>query len=104
MMKQYINLIELLKKYPSHKNIDYAYYMRAMCYFEQIKHEALDGKNNQEAMKSFHQIINRFPESKYARDSQQKIIFVKENIAAKHMDIALFYLNKKKIFSCLKQI
>jgi len=93
----------IIKKYPSHKNIDYAYYMRAMCYFEQIKHEALDGKNNQEAMENFNQIINRFPESKYARDSQQKIIFVKENIAAKHMDIALFYLNQKKYLAALNR-
>jgi outer membrane protein assembly factor BamD len=77
--------------------------MRAMCYFEQIKHEALDGKNNQEAMENFNQIINRFPESKYARDSQQKIIFVKENIAAKHMDIALFYLNQKKYLAALNR-
>ena len=74
-----------------------------MCYFEQIKHEALDGKNNQEAMENFNQIINRFPESKYARDSQQKIIFVKENIAAKHMDIALFYLNQKKYLAALNR-
>ena len=93
----------IIKKYPSHKNIDYAYYMRALCYFEQIKHESLDGKNNQEAMENFNQIINRFPESKYARDSQQKIIFVKENIAAKHMDIALFYLNQKKYLAALNR-
>ena len=93
----------IIKKYPSHKNIDYAYYMRAMCYFEQIKHESLDGTNNQEALESFNQIINRFPESKYARDSQQKIIFVKENIAAKHMDIALFYLNQKKYLAALNR-
>ena len=93
----------IIKKYPSHKNIDYAYYMRAMCYFEQIKHQALDGTNNQEAMKNFNQIINRFPESQYARDSQQKIIFVRENIAAKHMDIALFYLNQKKYLAALNR-
>ena len=93
----------VIDRYPSLKNIDYAYYMRAMCYFEQIKHEALDGKNNQEAMQNFNQIINRFPESKYARDSQQKIIYVKENIAAKHMDIALFYLNNKKYLAALNR-
>jgi len=94
---------KIIKKYPSHKNIDYAYYMRAMCYFEQIKHEALDGKNNQEAMENFNQIINRFPESKYARDSEQKVIFVKENIAAKHMEIALFYLNQNKYLAALNR-
>jgi len=77
--------------------------MRAMCYFEQIRHEALDGKNNREAMESFNQIINRFPESTYARDSEQKIIFIKENTAAKHMDIAFFYLNQKKYLAAMKR-
>ena len=28
---------KIIKRYPSHKNIDYAYYMRAMCYYEQIE-------------------------------------------------------------------
>ena len=36
-----INLIVIIKKYPSHKNIDYAYYMRALCYYEQINNEHL---------------------------------------------------------------
>ena len=54
-------------------------------------------------MKNFSQIINRFPESKYARDSKQKLIVVKENIAAKHMSIALFYLNQKKYLAALNR-
>ena len=35
----------IINNYPSHKNLDYAYYMRAMCYFEQIENEYLDGNN-----------------------------------------------------------
>ena len=70
----------IIARYPSHKNIDYAYYMKAMCYFEQIENEELDGNNNIQALRNFNQIINRFPESKYARDSEQKIILVKEKL------------------------
>ena len=93
----------IISRYPSHKNIDYAYFMKAMCYFEQIENEALDGNNNLKALENFNQIINRFPNSKYAKDSEQKIIFVKENIAAKHMDIAYFYLTQKKYPAAMKR-
>ena len=93
----------VINRYPSYKNVDYAYYMRAMCYFEQIRNEYLDGNNNKKALENFNQIINRFPTSKYARDSEQKIILINENIAAKHMDIALFYLNQKKYLAAMNR-
>ena len=41
----------IIKIYPSHKNIDYVYYMRAVSYFEQISGENFDGKSNEEAKK-----------------------------------------------------
>ena len=96
-------LNRVINRYPSHKNIDYAYYMKAICNFEQIENEYLDGSYNTEALESFNQVINRFPESKYARDSEQKIILIKENIAAKHMDIALFYLKQKKYLAAMRR-
>ena len=67
----------ILIKYPSHKNLDYIYYMKAVCYYEKISHEELDGSNNINALENFEQVINRFPDSKYTKDSQQKIILVK---------------------------
>ena len=96
-------LNKIINRYPSHKNIDYAYYMKAICNFEQIENEYLDGSYNTEALENFNQVINRFPESKYARDSEQKIILIKENIAAKHMDIALFYLKQKKYLAAMRR-
>ena len=46
-------------KYPSLKNIDYVYYMRALCYYEQISNEELDGKNNDLALEYFNQLIKK---------------------------------------------
>ena len=43
--------------YPSHKNIDYAYYMKAICYFEQIENEYLDGTNNKKALENFFAVL-----------------------------------------------
>ena len=96
-------LNRIIRRYPSYKNNDYAYYIKALCYYEQIENEQLDGENNILALKNFQQIVNRFPESKYAKDSEQKIISVKANIAAKHMDIGLFYLKRKKYFASLNR-
>ena len=96
-------LDRIINRYPSHNSIDYAYYLKAICYFEQIENEYLDGRKNVEALENFNQVINRFPESKYARDSDQKIILIKENIAAKHMDIALFYLKQKKYLAAMRR-
>ncbi len=98
-----LNYKKIINKYPSHKDLDYIYYMIAMCNYEQLQNEALDGYYNDLALASFDQVIKRFPESKYAKDSRQKIILVKSNIAAKHMEIGRFYLNNKKYIAALNR-
>ncbi len=94
---------KLINKYPSLKNIDYVYYMRALCYYEQISHEGLDGEYNSLALENLNQVINRFPKSKYAKDSYQKLVLVKSNIAAKHMTIGRFYQKNKKYTAALNR-
>jgi len=94
---------KIINKYPSLKNIDYVYYMKALCFYEQISHEGLDGKFNELALENLDQVIQRFPDSKYAKDSFQKKILVKSNIAAKHMSIARFYQKDKKYTASLNR-
>ena len=94
---------KIINKYPSLKNLDYVYYMLAMCNYEQIQHHGLDGIYNELALKAFNQVINRFPDSKYAKDSRQKIVLVKSNKAAKHMEIGRYYLKEKKYTAALNR-
>ena len=94
---------KIIKKYPSLKNLDYVYYIRALCYYEQISDEGLDGKYNTLALENLNQVINRIPNTKYAKDSSQKIILVKSNIEAKHMDIGRFYQKNKKYTAALNR-
>ena len=98
-----LNYGKIINKYPSHKNLDYFYYMIAICNYEQLQNEALDGYYNDVALNSLNQVITRFPESKYAKDSRQKIILVKSNIAAKHMEIGRFYLENEKYIAALNR-
>ena len=93
----------IIQKYPSHKNIDYVYYIKAICYFEQINHEELDNNSNIQSLKSFNQILTRFPNSEYAKDSKMKIVLVKENMAAKHMDVGRFYMENNKFMAAMNR-
>jgi len=97
------SLNAIIELYPSYKDLDYAYYMRALCYYEQINEEGLEGENNLNASNYFNQLINRFPESQYAKDSRQKLILIKQNIAAKHMNIAKFYLKNRKPLAAINR-
>ena len=98
-----LNYNKIINKYPSHKDLDYIYYMIAMCNYERLQDEALDGYYNDLALNAFDQVIKRFPNSKYAKDSRQKIILVKSNIAAKHMEIGRFYLDNKNYIAALNR-
>ena len=98
-----LKFTKLIIKFPSLNNIDYVYYMKALCYYEQISHEGLDGKYNTLALENLNQVINRFPNSQYAKDSYQKIVLVKSNIAAKHMTIGRFYQTNKKYTAALNR-
>jgi outer membrane protein assembly factor BamD len=94
---------KIINKHPSLKNLDYVYYMKALCFYEQISHEGLDGKYNDLALENLDQVIKRFPNSKYAKDSFQKKVLVKSNIAAKHMSIARFYQKERKYTAALNR-
>ncbi len=98
-----LKFTKLIRKYPSLKNIDYVYYMKALCYYEQISHEGLDGEYNNLALENLNQVVNRFPESEYAKDSYQKLILVKSNFAAKHMTIGRFYQKNRKYTAALNR-
>ena len=95
--KKFVNL------YPSHKDLDYVYYMIALCNYEQINDANLDSRYNDLAYQSFNQVIKRFPESDYAKDSQQKIVLIISNKASKHMMIGRFYLKEKKYTAALNR-
>ena len=58
-----IKLEKIISRYPSYKDIDYVYYLKAMCYYEQIENPQLDGQYNLLALQSFNQTINYFQNS-----------------------------------------
>lgn len=82
--------------HPGHPNVDHAYYLKAMCYYEQITDVARDQAMTESALEALETVINRFPDSKYARDAVLKRDLVRDHLAGKEMDIGRYYQKKEE--------
>ncbi len=85
-----------LKTYPNSGRKNYAYYLKAMSYYNQIVDEKKDLGPIIEAKESFQFIILQYPNSEYAMDAEFKLELIEEILAAKEMYIGRFYLKKEK--------
>jgi len=85
------SLDRFIQLHPSHRDIAYAYYLRALCYYEQISDIQRDQKGTEQAMSSLREVLNRFPDSAYARDARLKIDLCFDHLAGKEMEIGRFY-------------
>jgi outer membrane protein assembly factor BamD len=84
-------LDRFIQLHPTNRNIAYAYYLRALCYYEQIADIARDQKGTQEAMNALQDVVNRFPDSTYATDARLKIDLCRDHLAGKEMEIGRWY-------------
>jgi len=93
-----------LKNYPADKNMPYVHYLIAICYYEQILDEKKDIQPLLKAKKKFLFLIKEYPGSDYAIDSKFKLDLITDQLAAKEMSIARFYMETKKWIPALNRL
>ena len=91
-------LDRFIQLHPSHRDIAYAYYLRALCYYEQIADISRDQKATQEAMGALQEVVNRFPDSAYGRDAKLKIDLARDHLAGKEMEVGRWY-QKQRLYT-----
>jgi outer membrane protein assembly factor BamD len=84
-------LDRFIQLHPAHRDIAYAYYLRALCYYEQIADIQRDQKGTEQAMNALREVATRYPASAYARDAQLKVDLCFDHLAGKEMEIGRFY-------------
>ena len=89
-------LKRFIKIYPIDYNLDYAYYLLAICYYEQIVDEKKDLESILKSKEMFNIVIKKFPDSEYAVDSSFKLDFIDDILASKEMYLGRYYFEKKK--------
>ena len=93
-----------IKTYPTNKRVDYAYYLRGIINFDRDK-SMLDRYANQDMTKrdqgntlqsfqDFNELVTKFPDSRYAPDARQRMIYLRNNIALSQLHVAEYYLSR----------
>ena len=80
-----------LSIHPGNKDAPYAYYLIALCYYEQISDVKRDQAITQQAMSALEEVNRRFPRTQYASDARLKLDLVRDHLAGKEMDIGRYY-------------
>ena len=90
------NLERHIKNYPKDKDLVYAYYLIAICYFEQLYDEKKDLKPLVKAREKFEHILKKYPNTDYAIDAKWKMGLIVDQMAAKEMYIGRYYIKMEK--------
>ena len=93
-----------IANYPADENIPYAHYMIAICYYEQILDEKKDLRPLLQAKEKFEFIVLDYPETDYATDARFKLDLIVDQLAAKEMSIARYYMKAEKWISALNRL
>ena len=91
-----LELERFIKLYSSHKDLDYAYYLLAVNYYEQIVDETKDTNSILKAKKYFSIVVQKFPNTDYELDSKFKLDLIDNILASKEMYIGRYYFDRKK--------
>jgi outer membrane protein assembly factor BamD len=83
-----------IQLHPTHKDVDYAHYMLGMCYYEQMPIIERDQKPTEKSLSSFQELLDRFPNSSYAKDAKLKIDLIQDHLAAKELALGRYYQRK----------
>jgi len=97
-------LDRFIKLYSNHNNLDYAYYLLAMSYYDSIIDEKKDLKPLIEAKKNFKIVIKEYPDTDYSLDAKYKLNLIEDNLAAKEIYIARHYIKKQKWIAAINRL
>ena len=97
------NLERHIKNYPKDKDLVYAHYLIAICYFEQLYDERKDLKPLVKAREKFEYILKKYPNTDYAIDAKWKMGLIVDQMAAKEMYIGRYYMRVEKWIAAINR-
>lgn len=95
--KRYVGL------YPTTEEAAYAQYIIGLSYSRQISDVTRDQKESALAIQAFQEVVDRFPESEYVDDAQDKIRFARDQLAGKEMQIGRYYQERRDYVGAIKR-
>ena len=97
------NLERYLKTYPTDKNLSYAHYLIAMCYYETIEDEKRDSAPLIKAKNKFKYVVKNYPNTDFTLDAKFKLGLIEDVIASKEMYLGRHYIKKGKWIAAINR-
>ncbi len=97
-------LERFIRKYPADKNITYAYYLLVIIYYEQILDESKDITPLLVSKKKIKDFLERYPNTEYALDLKFKTDLINNQLAAKELYVAKYYIETKKWIPAINRL
>ncbi len=92
-----------IQLHPGNPDIGYAYYLKAIVYYEQISDVGRDQSMTREAQTALEAVVRRFPDSDYARDATVKLDLTRDHLAGKEMSVGRFYLRQGNLLAAINR-
>jgi outer membrane protein assembly factor BamD len=106
-MEEYDSALAILDRFtrmhPGNENIAYAYYLTALCYYEQISDVGRDQSMTQNAQRALTEVVRRFPNSEYARSAKLKLDLTTDHLAGKEMEVGRYYLERGDVLAAINR-
>lgn len=96
-------LERFVRMHPGNELTPYAYYLIGLCYYEQISDVGREQSMTSAARKALNDVVQRFPESEYARDAKLKLDLVTDHLAGKEMSVGRYYLKRGEVLSAINR-
>ncbi|MBV8801071.1 MAG: outer membrane protein assembly factor BamD [Alphaproteobacteria bacterium] len=85
---------QFIQLHPGSQEVAYAFYLKAMSLYEQIVDVGRDQTNTEQALTALQDVVQRFPNTEYARDALLKIDLTQDHMAGKEMEVGRYYLRR----------
>lgn len=102
-----------IRLHPQHPNVDYAYYMKGLASFEQdrsflarylpLDMTQRDPGATRDSYNEFAKLVNRFPDSRYAPDAKQRMIYARNLLADYEVHVARYYIKRQAHLAALNR-
>lgn len=96
-------LDQFIALHPGNKDAPYAYYLRAMCWYERIRDVGRDQDYTNNAVQALNDVVRRYPGTEYARDARLKLDLTFDHLAGKEMYIGRYYLKYGKHIAAINR-
>lgn len=98
-----IALDRFIQLHPGHRDLPYAYYLKALCFYEQISDVGRDQRVTQQALDALAEVVKRFPDSPYARDARLKVELCIDHLAGKEMSVGRYYQQHEQYIGAINR-